>query len=134
MSSFRPWRAVTAIACGHAASMAVVAAAVAFRLPLDRLVLQWGAGVLLLVALACRMRKGHAIAGQAGMALWSFITSISHGAGFVMMPALMTVCGTGATGPLLQMLAAMGVHLAAMLAANGAVIYLAARLVQWLKA
>ena len=134
MSSFRPWRAVTAIACGHAASMALVAAAVAFRLPLDRPALQWGAGVLLLVALACRMRKGHAIAGQAGMALCSFITSLAHGAGFVMMPALMTICGTGASGALLQVLAAMAVHLTAMLAANGAVIYLAARLPQWLKA
>lgn len=134
MSTFRPWRAAAAITCGHAASMAVVAAAVAFRLPLDRPALQWGAGVLLLVALACRMRKGHAVAGQAGMALWSFITSIAHGAGFVMMPALMTICGTGASGALLQMLAAMGIHLAAMLAANGALIYLAARLLQWLKA
>jgi len=134
MSSFRPWRAVTAIACGHAASMAVVAAAVAFRLPLDRPALQWGAGVLLLVALACRMRRGHAIVGQAGMALWSFITSLAHGAGFVMMPALMTICGTGASGAPLQVLAAMAVHLAAMLAANGVVIYLAARLLQWLKA
>ncbi|WP_431478102.1 hypothetical protein [Massilia eburnea] len=134
MPSFRPWRAVTAIACGHMASMAVVAAALAFRLPLDRSALQWGAGVLLAAALAWRLGKGHALAGQAGMALWTFITSTAHGAGFVLMPALMTVCGAGATGPLLQVLAALGLHLAAMLAANGAVFYLAARLVRWLKA
>lgn len=135
MSSFRPWRAVTAIACGQMASMAVVAAAVAFRLPLDRPALQWGAGVLLVAALACRLRKGHALAGQAGMALWTFITSTAHGAGFVLMPALMTICGMGGTaGPLLQALAAIGLHLAAMLAANGAVIYLATRLLRWLRA
>jgi len=137
MSTFRPWRAVTAIACGHMASMAVVAAAVAFRLPLDRPALQWGACVLLVAALACRFHKGHALAGQAGMALWTFITSTAHGAGFVLMPALMTICGTGgpgAAGPLLQTLAAMGLHLVAMLAANGAAIYLAARFMQWLKA
>lgn len=137
MSSFRPWRAVTAIACGHLASMAVVAAAVAFRLPLERPALQWGAGVLLLAALACRLRKGHALAGQAGMALWTFITSTTQGAGFVLMPALMTICGAGGAGtagPLLQALAALGLHLAAMLAANGAVFYLAARFVQWLRA
>ncbi|WP_426318756.1 hypothetical protein [Pseudoduganella sp. R-43] len=135
MSIFRPWRAVTAIACGHAASMAV-AAAVAFRLPLDRPALQWGAGVLLLVALACRIGKGHALAGQAGMALWTFITSTAHGAGFILVPALMTICGSGsgAAGPLLQTLAAMALHLAAMLAANGAMLYLAVRFVQWLKA
>ena len=134
MSSFRPWRAVTAIACGHAASMALAAAAVAFRLPLDRLALQWGAGLLLAAVLACCWHKGHALAGQAGMALWAFITSMAHGAGLVMMPALMTICGTGATGALPQALAAVGLHLAAMLAANGAVIWLAARLVQWLRA
>lgn len=136
MSTFRPWRAVTAIACGHAASMAVVAAAVTFRLPLDRPALQWGAGVLLLVALACRFSKGHALAGQAGMALWTFITSTAHGAGFVLMPSLMTICGAGNGSAvfLLQTLAVLGLHLMAMLAANSAVFYLAARFVQWLKA
>ncbi|MGW8393618.1 hypothetical protein [Pseudoduganella sp. HUAS MS19] len=130
MSSLRPWRAVTAIACGHIVSMAVVAAAVALRLPLDRPALQWGAGVLL--ALACSFSKGHALAGQAGMVLWSFIVSAAHGAGFVLVPALMTICGAG--GPLLQVLAALGLHLVAMVAANGVVFYLAARFAQWLKA
>ncbi len=128
MSSFRPWRAVTAIACGHLVSMALVAAAVAFRLPLDRPALQWGAGVLLVAALACRLRKGHALAGQAGMALWTFITSTAHGAGFVLMPALMTICGTGsasASGPVFQTVAAMALHLAAMLALNSAIAYIA---------
>lgn len=137
MAGFRPWRAVYAIACGHMASMAVVATAVALRLPLNRPALQWGAGVLLVLALACRLRMGHAIAGQAGMALWTFIMSTAHGAGFVLIPSLMTICGASAgitTGPLLQTLAAMGLHLATMLAANGAVLYLAARLIQWLKA
>lgn len=135
MPGFQPWRAASAIACGHLASMAVVAAAVALRLPLDRPALQWGAGGLLALALACRLRKGRALAGQAGMALWTFIMSTAHGAGFALVPALMTICGAGAgSGPLLQTLAAMGLHLAAMLAANGAVFYLAARLMQWLKA
>lgn len=133
MPSFRPWRAVAAIACGHMASMAVVAAAVAFRLPLDRPALQWGAGLLLAIAL-CRWHQGHALAGQAGMALWTFIISTAHGAGLLLMPALVTICGNGAGAPLLQLLAAMGLHLAAMLAANGAVIFLAARCLQWLRA
>ena len=130
---------MAAIACGHMASMAAVATAVAFRLPLDRPALQWGAGALLLVALACRFRQGHALAGQAGMALWTFLMSTAHGAGFVLMPALMTICGTGTgagagSGPLLQTLAAMGLHLAAMLAANGAIFYLAARLMRCFRA
>lgn len=134
MSGFRPWRAVTAIACGHMASMSVAAVAVAWRLPLDRPALQWSAGALLAVALACRFYKGQALAGQAGMALWTFIMSTAHGAGFLLMPALMSICGASASGPLLQTLTTMGLHLAAMLAANGAVFYLAARLMQRFRA
>lgn len=134
MSGLRPWRAATAIACGHLASMSVVAAALALRLPLDRPVLQWGAGVLLAAVLACRLHTGHALAGQAGMALWTFITSTAQGAGLVLMPALMTVCGSGVSGPLLQTLAALGLHLAIMLLANGALFYVGVRLLQSLKA
>lgn len=125
MSTFRPWRAVSSIACGHLASMAAVAAAVAFRLPLDRPALQWGAGALLLVALACHLLRGHALAGQLGMALWSFIMSTAHGAGFVLMPSLMTICGRGAVGPALIVLGTIGIHMAVMLAANGAIVYIA---------
>lgn len=112
---------MAAIACGHIASMAAVAAAVVLRLPLDRPALQWGAAVLLVVALACRLRRGHALAGQAGMALWAFIMSTAHGAGFVLMPSLMTICGNGAVGPALLVLGTMGVHMAVMLAANGVI-------------
>jgi hypothetical protein len=105
------------------ASMA--AAALAMRLPLDRPALQWGAGVLLLVALVCRLRKGHAIAGQAGMALWAFILSTAHGAGFMLMPSLMTICGRGAVGPALLVAGAMSVHMVVMLATNGVIAYIA---------
>ncbi len=115
---------MSAIACGHSASMAAVAAAVAFRLPLERTALQFGAGVLLVIALACRLRRGDAWAGQAGMALWAFIISIAHGAGFVLVPSLMTICGSGAVGPALAVLGAMGIHMAVMLAANGVIAYI----------
>jgi len=125
MPGFRPWRALSAIACGHLASMAAVAAAVALRLPLDRPAMQWGAGVLFIVALACRLCRGHALAGQAGMALWTFIMSTAHGAGFVLMPSLMTICGRGAVGPALPVLGAMGIHMVLMLAANGVIAYIA---------
>lgn len=137
MSGLRPWRAATSIACGHMAAMAVVAAAVALWLPLQLPALQWGAGVLLAAALACRLHKGHkghALAGQAGMALWTFIMSSAHGAGLALVPAMMTVCGSGGNGPLLQALAALGLHLAIMLAANGALFYVAARLMHFLMA
>lgn len=136
MPGFRPWRVAASLACGHMAALAVMAAAVAWRLPLERPLLQWGATLLLAVALACRLRQGHGWAGQAGLALWSFLLSIAHGAGMVLVPALMSLCGAngGAGGPLPQILAALGAHLALLLAANGAFFYLAARLVQWVKA
>ena len=120
MSPCRPWRAVALLACGHAVSMALVAAATALRWPLERSALQWGAGLLLMAALVCQFRIGHAIAGQLGMMLCSFIVSTAHGAGFLLMPALMTICGAGNTGPLMQMLAVLTLHLAAMVAASGA--------------
>lgn len=116
-------RAVAAVACGHVAAMAIVAAAVAFRLPLDRQALLWLAGLLLVAALVCRFHRGYACAGRVAMALWSFITATAHGAGFMLMPSLVSLCGSGAASPLLQTLAAAGLHLAVMLAANGALIY-----------
>ncbi len=52
--------------------------------------------------------------------------STAHGAGLMLVPALMPLCigaapgsGTGATGPLALALAAVGVHGAAMLAVTG---------------
>jgi len=59
------------------------------------------------------------------MALWTFIMSTAHGAGFVLMPSLMSICGRGAVGPALTVLGAMGVHMAIMLAANGVIAYIA---------
>lgn len=134
MADIRPWRPMALIACGQAASMAVMAAAGALRLPLDRPALQWGAGALLAGALAWRCHRGQAQAGRAGMALWGFFMSTVHGSGLALLPSLMQVCGAGAAGALLQALAAAGLHLGAMLAANGAVFYLAARLKRLIKA
>lgn len=125
MSGLLPWRATAAIACGHLAAMAIVAVAAALRLPLDRPALQWGAGALLVAALACHMRKRRALSGQAGMALFTFFTSTAHGAGFMLAPALVSICATGAGGALLPILAALGLHLATMIVANGAIVCLA---------
>ncbi|MCE3263893.1 MAG: hypothetical protein K0R43_2972 [Pseudoduganella sp.] len=124
MPAMLPWRAAAALACGHLAAMAVVAGAWAWRLPLDRPALQWGAGLMLLAALACHVRRRRAASGQAGMVLLTFCTSTAHGAGFMLVPALVSICATGAGGALLQTLAALGLHLAAMVAANGAILWL----------
>lgn len=125
-------RALLPIAAGHAAAVALVAAAVALGLALDRQLLQaLAGGSLLLVAGARLWRRGPARAwapaGHAGLALWSFMMSSAHGAGLMLVPALMPLClgagpgaEVGATGALALALVAVGVHGAAMLAVTGA--------------
>jgi hypothetical protein len=124
------WRALVPIAAGHAVSVALVAAVVALGLGVDRTALQLGAGALL-VGLVARHLAGHAAtptAGQAGLALWSFVVSTGHGTGLMLVPALVPLCmGTGparevtASGSLALALAAVAVHTAAMLCASGLV-------------
>ncbi|MBT2336277.1 hypothetical protein J7E49_20475 [Variovorax paradoxus] len=126
-------RALVPIAFGHAASVALVAAAVAFGLSMDRLLLQVLAGVLGVVFAGLHLsgrtpRAARAPAGHAGMALWSFMMSTAHGAGLMLVPALIPLCmggGSGrditASGSLMLAFAAVGVHTAAMLAVTGAI-------------
>ena len=126
-------RALVPIAIGHAASVALVAAAVAFGLSMDRVVLQISAGVLIVVFAALHLSSrtpgaARGPAGHAGMALWSFMMSTAHGAGLMLVPALIPMCmgdasarEVGASGSLLLAFAAVGVHTAAMLAVTGAI-------------
>ncbi len=129
-------RALLPIAAGHAASVALVAGAVAWGLAMDRVVLQALAGALL-VLLAVAHLSGHtpkparASAGHAGLALWSFMMASAHGAGLMLVPALIPLCAGDesalASGPLALAIAAVGVHTAAMLAVTGVVAVLACR-------
>jgi hypothetical protein len=126
-------RALLPIGAGHAASIALVAGAVALGLALDRVALQAAAGGLLLVAAALHLRRRAALgerspAGTAGLALWSFMTATAHGAGLMLVPALIPICAGNASarqitasGSLLLALAAVAVHGAAMLVVTGAV-------------
>jgi hypothetical protein len=126
-------RALLPISVGHIASVALVAGAVALGLSLDRSVLQVAAGGLLLVAAVVHLWRPtvprvRAPIGDAALALWSFMMSTVHGAGLMLVPALMPLClgsasarHIGASGSLLLALAAVGVHGAAMLAVTGAV-------------
>jgi hypothetical protein len=126
-------RALVPIAAGHAASVALVAAAVALGLAMSRVVLQALAGVLLVVVavyhLSGRKRKrARTPAGHAGLALWSFMMSTAHGAGLMLVPALIPLCmgdtparEITASGSLTLALAAVGVHTAAMLAVTGVI-------------
>jgi len=129
------WRALVPIGFGHIASVAVVAAAVAQGLTLDRALVRGMAGALLVAAAAYRMlhrarpqppaavRTGHA-----GIALWSFLMATAHGAGLMLVPALAPLCladnparAITASGSLGLALAAVGVHTSAMLATTGLV-------------
>jgi hypothetical protein len=133
-------RALIPIAIGHLASMAVVAAAVVLGRSLDRTVLQLLAGSLLTVVAGLHWRARRAQracrpAGQVGFALWSFIVSTGHGAGLMLVPALMPLCVTGpsgqaasASGSLVMAISAASVHTVAMLAASGVTATLASRL------
>lgn len=124
-------RALVPIALGHAASVALVAAAVTLGLSMDRAVLQALAGVLLVVVAVYQLsgrnaKRARMPAGHAGLALWSFMMSTAHGAGLMLVPALIPLCMGDApareittSGPLTLALAVVGVHTAAMLAVTG---------------
>lgn len=126
--------ALVPIAVGHLASVALVGAAVVWSLSLDRAVLQVLAGGLLVMGLWVHL-SGHtpkavrAPAGHAGLALGSFMMATAHGAGLMLVPALIPLClgdasparETGASGSLGLAMAAVAIHMAAMLAVTGAV-------------
>lgn len=128
-------RALLPIAIGHAASVAVVALAVVRGLSMDRTLVQGLAGALLVAAAAFRLlrragphRPLATRTGHAGIALWSFLMATAHGAGLMLVPALVPLCLADnpareitASGSLALALAAVGVHTAAMLATTGAI-------------
>jgi len=125
--------ALLPIGLGHAASVAVVACVMALGLSMDRSLYQGVAGALLVGMALARVLRGPcvpvgAMAGSAGMALWSFLMGSTHGAGMMLVPALVPLCLADnpareitASGSLLLALAAVGVHTAAMLVTTGAI-------------
>lgn len=128
-------RALVPIAAGHTASVALVAAAVALGLSMDRGMLQVVAGVLLVVVAVVHLTgRARMPAAHAGLALWSFMMSTAHGAGLMLVPALIPLCmGIGpasemaASGVLSMALVAVVVHTAAMLAVTGLIASLVCR-------
>jgi hypothetical protein len=126
----RPWRSLLPIAAGHVAALAAVAAAVPVALQLgigfEPVWLQWLAAALLL-GLVVRHVRGRGAPGpwtsRAGLGLWSFIAGTAHGAGWLLVPALVPLCITDlpgreivAGGSLVLALAAVALHLVAMMA------------------
>jgi hypothetical protein len=134
-------RALVPIAAGHATSVALVAAAAALGPSIDRGVLQVVAGGLLAIVatvhLSGRTDKPAQVrvrarvrlpAGHVALALWSFMMSTAHGAGLMLVPALVPLCLADApareitaSGSLALALTAVGVHTAAMLAVTGVI-------------
>lgn len=129
----RATRALLPIAIGHALSVAIVAAAVAYGLSMNRVVPQTLVGGLLVVFavvyLSGRIPKvARAPARHAWLVLWSFMMSTLHGAGLMLVPALIPLCirdvparEITASGSLMLALAAVGVHTTAMLAVTGVI-------------
>ena len=125
--------ALVPIALGH---LGAVAAAVAAFLALGQVVdrthlTRLAACALLAWALwhALRGHRGRPLvgmqAGLLGLLAWSFVMAGAHGAGLMLVPALLPLCtgpvgqGTGAAA--LPALGALGVHTAAMLATIAAI-------------
>ena len=124
-------RALAPIAAGHAASVALVAAAVALGLAMDRSALQIVAGVLLVGVVVYQLlgwKTRRVPASHAGLALWSFMMSTAHGAGLMLVPAFIPLCMADtpareitASGSLMLALGVVGVHTVAMLAVTGGI-------------
>jgi len=122
--------ALAPIALGHLASVAaVVVAFVTLGLVVDRAILMRLAGCALIawaIWHALRGHRGRPLVGMqtglAGLLAWSFVMASAHGAGLMLIPAVLPLCAgptptaQWTTAAFLPALAGLGVHTAAMLA------------------
>jgi hypothetical protein len=128
--------ALPPIAFGHAMSIAMVAGAFATAgVLVNQRVVQVSAGLLLIGWSVYHQLYGHRHrvrvgmkTGQAGLVVWSFLMATAHGAGLMMLPAMIPLClassaadEMGAGGLAGTALAAVAVHTAAMLVVTAAV-------------
>jgi hypothetical protein len=124
--------ALLPIAAGHALSIWLVAASVmvmgtvvnaaAIRLIAGGVLVAWAA-YHWLYGHRHRVRVGMTV-GVAGLVLWSFLMATAHGAGLMLVPALVPLCASMPIiggGSLLVSLAAVAVHTLAMLTVTGLV-------------
>lgn len=134
-------RALLPIALGHALSVALVVVVMmqGIRLPQQHLLALAGSGLLVFAAwrLLARPRAGARLTASrshAGLAVWSCLMGTAHGSGLMLLPALLPLCMTdgparaiSATGSLGLMLAAVALHLLAMLGTTQVVAMLVCR-------
>jgi hypothetical protein len=131
-------RAVPAIAFGHTLSIALIAGlVVATGFLVDGQVVRTAVAAALIGWALWHQIFGHRHrvrfgmqTGLVGLALWSFLMATAHGAGLMVLPAIMPICLTGS--PVVGIvgsqtaavaLAAVGVHSLAMLTATGAIAF-----------
>jgi hypothetical protein len=118
------------MALGHALSIWLVAVSVmGMGAVTDAGVLRAAMGAALVLWAAYHWVYGHRhrvrvgmTTGAAGLVLWSFLMTTAHGAGLMLVPALLPLCAGGpvlGAGSLLTAFAAVGVHTLAMLAVTG---------------
>ncbi|CAG2154727.1 hypothetical protein LMG31506_05174 [Cupriavidus yeoncheonensis] len=123
------------IALGHALAVAVfVAAALTLGSAVDARVFARVGGLVLIGWAAWHVLRGHRgrprfgmQAGMAGLACWSFLMAGVHGAGLMLVPALMPLCASPLSGQIsggsavAPAVLALGLHTGAMLLAICAV-------------
>jgi hypothetical protein len=124
------WLSLAPIALGHALAVALVLlAAVAVGLIIEPDPLQRIAGLILLAWAAWHALYGrrHQVrigmqTGYAGLGLWSFLMANAHGAGLMLIPAVIPLCLAAtsaheltARGSVSIAVAALGLHTAMML-------------------
>lgn len=134
--------AMLPIALGHALAVAAtVGVFLALGAVLELQVLREIAGLLLLGWAVWVVRRGHPrrvrvgmTTGAAGLLLWSFTMASAHGAGLMLLPALVPICFSAETVPHLATTTARALlvvllHSGAMLAVTAAVAFLVYRVV-----
>lgn len=128
-------RSAVPIGLGHALAIAAtVAAFLAAGVMVDRAAIRWGAAALLLATAAWHLWRGHRgrarvgmRVGLAGLAAWSFLMALAHGAGLMLIPALIPLClaagpaGAPGSGAPAAALAAVALHTGVMLAVMTAI-------------
>ncbi len=127
------------IALGHAVSIAIVVTLVVILgLVIDRHLIEIAGGAVLIGWAVYHAVYGHRHrvrvgmqAGFAGLGLWSFMMATAHGAGVMLVPVIIPLCLAAspakeltAAGSLPVSLAAVGVHMASMLAITGIIAFI----------
>ena len=124
--------ALPPLALGHALSVGLVLAVVTVAgLIIDPAALRVVAGALLLLWAVYHWRYGHRhrvrigmTAGFLGLAFWSFLMAGAHGAGLMLLPAVIPLCTGSAAfagAPFVIALAATALHMATMVLVTGVV-------------